>query len=378
MVRRVMASNFPKKSTSVDLPLAEIPSRRNPDSSLNHSYPDKERRRSIPSGYLMPGFDPAAISDKLESAFKGEGTAVEQTALYIDPSSGSRWYAVANQSDYVDARTGQHYKEIAQHISHHFLKGIQTLDVFALGSGDGNNETRLVQNLLPYIYPINFFLVDVSNPLLNIAFNHAKQVLGPSMRDHIYTVLGTIHDLAQGAYTDLYQPQLPGTRRLVTMLGYTFGNLESELQFVRNNLCGFGKGDLLLLDLVLAYAPADKPEEVQASDPRLTRAHGPGWDRAYEEFLSNTIHRYCKDVKKIDFIQELDYGACTVPGSYAVSIRAKVQTYDKKVRTFAMMLYKRYDINKLVVCMEKLGWRGSTGWHYGSNNQMMYLFEKVF
>lgn len=162
------------------------------------------------------------------------------------------------------------------------------------------------------------------------------------------------------------------------MLGYTFGNLESELQFVRNSLAGFAKGDLLLLDLILTFAPADNPDEVRAKDPRLIHAHSPGWDAAYEEFLSNTIRRYCEGVKKIDFIQELDYGACTVPGSYAISVRAKIHTYDKRVRTFSMMMYKRYDINMLVAAMEKLGWRGSTGWHYGSNNQMMYLFEKAF
>lgn len=366
-----MLKNASKKPTDVEAGAQSFD-----QPPVNQAQP--EARQLLPNSYLMPGFNPASISDKLESAFRGAGTAIEQTGLYIDPSSGSRWCAVANQSDYADARAGRHYKDIAEHIHAHHLKGIETLDVFALGSGDGNNETRLTQDLRMYQKSVNLFLMDVSQPLLNLAYNHAKAVLGTPMKDRIFTVQGTMHDLAQGAYTDLYHPQPPHSKRLITMLGYTFGSLESELQFVRNSLPGFGKGDMLLLDLVKNFAPADKPHEVQATDPRLIHAHSPGWDTAYEEFLSNTIRRYCEGVKKIEFIQELDYGACTVPGSYAVAVRAKVHTFDKRVRTFTMMLYKRYTINMLVTAMEKLGWRGSTGWPYGTNNQMMYLFEKAF
>lgn len=150
------------------------------------------------------------------------------------------------------------------------------------------------------------FLLDVSNPLLNIALSHARTVLGPEMKDGVFFVFGTMHDLAQGPYADLYQPQPAGTKRLITMLGYTFGNLESELQFVRNNLSGFAKGDLLLLNLQLTFAPADEPEQIQKKNPRLNHAHSKGWDTAYEEFLANTIRRSCLGVKHIEFFQELD------------------------------------------------------------------------
>lgn len=337
----------------------------------------KRVRCSAPNSYLMPGFDLFAIAKKLEEAFKGRGTSIEQEGLYIDVSSASRWQAVARQPDYADARSGHHYKDIAQHISHYFLPRIETVDLFALGPGDGDNETRLVQNLLFYKKSFSLFLLDVSQPLLTIAYNHAK-MLGPSMREKIFPVLGNMHDLSKGSYIDLYQPQSPSTKTVITMLGYTFGTIESELQFVRNSLAGFTKGTLLLLDLVLTFAPASNPEQVQASDPRLINAHSPGWDAAYEEFLSNTIRRYCEGVKKIEFVQELDYSSRTVPGSYTVAMRAKVHTHDRRVRTFTMMTFKRYDINMLVKAMEGLGWRGSTGWHYGSNNQMMYLFEKAF
>lgn len=176
----------------------------NHKSSVSELKTERDRRRSFPNSYLMPGFDPSSISDKLESVFRGEGTAVEQTGLYIDPSSGSRWYAVANQPDYADARAGRHYKDIATHIYHHFLQSIDVVDVFALASGDGNNETRLVQNLLTHIKSLNFFLMDVSQPLLNIANAHARAVLGPLMRDHIFTVQGTMHDLAQGGPIQIF------------------------------------------------------------------------------------------------------------------------------------------------------------------------------
>ena len=289
---------------------------------------ERDMRRSVPNSYSIPGFDTAQISNSLEDLFRGEGGAVEQTGLYIDPSSGSSWYAVENQPDYAEARAGRHYKDIAQHIHHHFLKGINSFDLFALGSGGGSNETRLTQCLLTHINPINLFFLDVSQPLLNIAFNHARNVLGTSMKDYIATIPVHIPQLSQGAYVYLYHPQLPGTRRMISMLGYTFGNMDTELLFVRNHLAGFAQKDLLLLDVVLGFAPADKPEEIQKKDPRLTHAHSPGWDSAYEEFLSNTIRRYCQRVKHIQFFQELDYSSCSVPGSYAIAVRAKVLTDD--------------------------------------------------
>lgn len=335
------------------------------------------RRPSIPNVYMMPGFDPSQVSRTLEAQFQTDQATIEQTGLYINPSSGSRWQIVANQTDYVETQAASApYHEIASHIAHEYLTDVEELDIFGLGSGDGKSETRLTQQLYKYIKALNLFLLDVSQPLMKVAVEHAKSVLSPPLQERVKGVLGNMHHLAQGPYADLYPPE-PKTRRLVTMLGYTLGNLEHEAGFIKNSLVGFNKGDLLLIDVVRAFAPADQPKEVKKRDPRLANTNPQGWNAAYEEFLSDTIFHYCRGSTKVDFIQELDYSSCSIAGSYSVVMKAKVHYYDGKIKTFNLMQYKRYDANLLVDSMERLNWRASCGWFYG-NNCMLYLFEKDF
>ena len=344
--------------------------------SENIQHPTKlPSVRSLPNSYVMPGFSTANISDALEAQLQGEGSTIEQTGLYIDPTSSSRWYAVANQANYSAVHSGLQYEDIAEQMEYFHLKDIDSLDIFALGAGDGKNETMLAQHLQHKVPEMNLFLVDVSSSLLEIAYKHATTVFGPTHKDQILTVHGDMNQLGKKDYVALYAPNRPKTRRLFTMLGCTFGNLSNEIRWLRENLAGLTKNDLFLVDMALAYAPADRPDLIKKQDPRLNGKNGPGWDTAVESFFSNTLYRYCRGIKNINFIQELDSGSCVVKGSYAVSIRAHVEFHDEPDKIFTMMQYKRYDVQQLVQTLEEEGWKGSTGWEYGQN-RMMYLFYK--
>lgn len=47
---------------------------------------EREQRRSLPNGYSMPGFDTAAISNRLDSAFQGDGTAINRPVFISIPA----------------------------------------------------------------------------------------------------------------------------------------------------------------------------------------------------------------------------------------------------------------------------------------------------
>ena len=323
----------------------------------------------------MPGFSTANISESLEAQLQGEGSTIEQTGLYIDPTSSSRWYAVANQATYSTTHAGLRYDDIAAHMAYFHLKDVDSLDIFALGAGDGKNETMLAQHLLHKVPETNLFLLDVNSSLLEIAYKHATAVFGEPYKNRIFTVHGDMHQLGKKDYIALYASKRPKTRRLFTMLGYTFGNFPNEISWLCENLSALAPDDLFLIDMALAYAPADRPDLIKKQDPRLNGKNGPGWDAAVENFFSNTIYRYCHNVKNIHFFQELDSGSCVVKGSYAVSIRARVEFHDESEKTFTMMQYKRYDIQQLIHALKEEGWKDSVGWEYGQN-RMMYLFYK--
>jgi hypothetical protein len=59
-------------------------------------------------------------------------------------------------------------------------------------------------------------------------------------------------------------------RQVVCLLGGTFGNLDHEVRFVRDSLCGFGPGTLLVLDYPQVFGPSE--DEIRlALDPHLCR-----------------------------------------------------------------------------------------------------------
>jgi hypothetical protein len=150
------------------------------------------------------------------------------------------------------------------------------MDVIALGPGTGHLETRLVGLIAAQLqHPaIRFYLLDVSQPLLAEAYRHAADTLGAYAGISPIAVLGDFHRLPQFGQI-LYSVPAAPRRQIICMLGGTFANLDNELRFLRDSLCGFGPGSLLLLDYPCPFAPLDHPDEIRRLDPWLSGTASP-------------------------------------------------------------------------------------------------------
>ncbi len=243
--------------------------------------------------------------------------------------------------------------------------GHARLDVMALGSGDGKQETRLVEHLLDWaeeshrVSDLRLYLVDVSQPLLSAAYQHAAQMVGRGRGVLVQAIQGNFHQWPR--YTQLHHTAERGhRRRLISMLGFTIGNLDNEAHFFQHTLVGLAPDDLLLIDVQHAVADPQNPEEVKSKDPVLVNGLLP----AHRTWLTGPLDRYCEDIHSIDL--DFTLGApCTVPGSYAVDVIANVKLRDRRHRRFALFRFKRYDPKRLADMMRHMGWDLLAGESFG-------------
>jgi transcriptional regulator with XRE-family HTH domain len=331
--------------------------------------------------WLAPGFDPIKALKELVQLANGQGGYVEQSYMYLDPMSAACWLAIAEQEAYASTNRSVPLERAAHAVVRCAGKGVG-LDLFGLGSGDGKLEVSLARDLLARQEQsdLNLYLVDISQPLLTVAYAHAAEALQDCKGARVAAIQGNFHHLPR--YTQLlYTSPRPQRRRLVCMLGVTFGNLENEILFVRNSLHGFSAGDMLLFDVPLVFAPADQPEEIRRRDPWLADRAKVPWQARVVEFLTGPLRRYGRDVRDIELRADLGTGWCPVPGSYAVEIEAVVKGEHGQRRRFTLFHIKRHDPIQLIQTMKGLGWDPIDGWRYGEDGRiayphMLYLFRR--
>jgi hypothetical protein len=124
---------------------------------------------------------------------------------------------------------------------------------------------------------------------------------------------------------------------------------------VKNALSGFPVGDPLAIEVTLAYAPADPPQEVMAEDPALSRKRSPDFQRRYDDFLTGSIQRHAHRVSSITVTPHLDLESCPIKGSYAIDIRAAVTVLGAATKLLSVGLSRRYEPQALAECMRQLG-----------------------
>ena len=330
--------------------------------------------------WLAPGFDPVKMIKELSMQVNSFGGHIEQGFLYMDPMSAADWCAIADLKDYDEMQASMQLDRAASVILEQC--GKMGLDVVALGPGSARNEVRLVEQILAQggHGDVRLYLLDISQPLLSVAYRHAAETLA-DRGGVVFAIQGNFHHLPRYGQL-LYSPQRAHRRRLVTMLGHTFSNLENELRFVRNSLVGFGAGDLLLLDIRLAYASTDRPaDEIIEKDPGLLKARGRGVSSAlrqrWDEFLTGPIRRYAHVQTEIDMLRVLDL-SCPIPGSYAGDARARVRLPSGEEREFSVYYSRRYDSTKLQAALSREGWETVANWAYGGevNPCMLFLLRK--
>lgn len=290
-----------------------------------------------PNCWLAPGFDPIAMQHELEAILKGGGGHIEQSYLYLDPQSAADWLSFTGQASYAAAAYHAAPLDLlAQQVRK--ITGDVGLDLIALGCGSAEQEVLIAQ--LVAQGDLRLYLLDISQPLLAVAYMHAAETLADQRGVSVTAIQGNFFHLPR--YTQLhYTPQRAHRRRIITMLGGTFGNLDNEISTVRDVLVGFAPGDLLVLHVCLA--PTGKAE-----DPRP-----PEWQKRFDQFLTGPLRRHgiTGEVK----ITTERNGSCPVPGSY--SLRFVATTDESPPREFTLTTLRRYDVARLAEALAPLGWQ---------------------
>lgn len=314
------------------------------------SLSQKDSRAGSMNWYVTPGYDGVRLVEDLARFLQGAGGLVEQTSAYLDHHSALDYLAMTRGS----AVTMAHHSKIPLHEIAKAIIATSSqagLNVIVLGAGNGVLETKLVQDLISMQSQVDadLCLLDISQPLLSVAYKHAVDTLGGISGMHIWAMQGNFHRL--GSYTQLhYQPSSRMQRtRVYTILGCTLANLDDEVQFLMNNLNAVARSeDYLVIDLQLAWGKT--PEEVMANDPAL-KGEIP---KATARWLEGPIRRSCPDVKDIQMRCRLD--PAPMQGSYTLTVLAHLRSQSQGERVFSMFRFRRHDKALFVRTMSELGW----------------------
>ncbi|HNO68805.1 MAG TPA: helix-turn-helix transcriptional regulator [Pseudomonadota bacterium] len=325
--------------------------------------------------WLAPGFDPVKMVKELSMQVNGNGGHIEQSYLYMDHMSAAHWCAIAEQKDYDAMQSSMPLEKTAARILR--TNAQCGLDVVALGPGSARNEVRLVKQLMTQSghADLRLYLLDISQPLLSVAYRHAAEVLADN-GGAVFAIQGNFHHLPRYGQL-LYSPRRAHRRRIITMLGHTFSNLENELRFMRNSLCGFATGDLLVMDFRLAYTSSCDPDEIYRKDPTFASRRSTDLSQRRDKFLAGPFRRYGADQVDVEISPALDL-SCAVPGSYGVDLRARVRG-DGADREFSVYYSRRYEPNQLLHALRREGWETVESWEYGGDSSpcLLVLLRKL-
>ena len=339
------------------------------------AYGEGPQTREELTYWLAPDCDPLSMIEQLRTLVNGPGGHIEQSFKYLDAMDAANWRALIGQSRYAALVEGMPLAEVAEAVRHHIGRG--GLDLVGLGVGTGRHELRLVSHLLDRGYTdIRLYLLDISQALLNIACRQARETLSAYSDIRLCAINGDFFHLPN--YEHLFQTS-HRRRRLWSMFGYTFGNLDNEVSFIRNSLTGSAPGDLLLIDVPLAQVSADREDEIRKRDPALAVKRVPEFQRQIQKqelFNVGPIRRYASDVADIEFGMQLDKSSCVVPGSYAIQLRASVAMLGGGSKSFSVGYVKRYEPRQLEAKMQQEGWEPMQSWSYGDGYAMVGLFRR--
>lgn len=317
---------------------------------------------------IAPDFHPIQLVAELRALLSGRSGHIDDTYKYLDPIGAAQFQELHQQADFADEVFTIPIRDIAAEVGR--LVGETPLDLLGLGVGSGDHEVKLATKLGKHP-DMRLLMLDISLPLLAEAAQNAIKRLPPARKIPVLCILGNFHQLPAYSFLESQGPR----RHLVTMFGYTFGNLENEVRFVRNSLSWLSNGDLLLLDVDCAVAPASDSALIMKRDRALSKESAPSWVGLVEEFLTGPIWRYGSGIRNVTTTRTLDLHSTPVSDSYAIDIRAQVETTSGR-KDFSIGYTKRYDIKGLAACMEKEQWHLVQHWPYSEGRSMVCLFEK--
>jgi len=320
-----------------------------------------------------PGFTALRRAADLDATLRGEGGRIDHSFLYSDPLGAARYVDLIRSARVMPVREAA--SAILDHAS-------LPMSVVALGAGNAQQETGLVSALARSRIPpdidgepsIEFFLVDSSVSLLTEGYELATEQLA-SFSIPVCAIEGDFNRLP--TFSDMFSARGP-RRKLFTLLGYTVGNLDNELAFLRDCLICANRGDLLLIDFVLRD---DDGKDVQASlkhDPMagILASGGTVKTNKLVAFLAGPVARhYGEDTVGVGIRAVSDSGV--IPNSYSVEFWASVDTPDG-TKQFITAGWRRYQLKPLCAAFERLGWKTVGKWSFNPERpSSLVLFQRL-
>lgn len=339
---------------------------------LNPATTSRTGQLSEPLNYwLAPHLDAVSMLQELKQRLASPGGRIEQTYMYLDHQSAFDWWRLANDPQYLTTYRHPMPLEAAAERAIEAL-GPGSVDLIALGPGDGQQETRLAQALISHQAErdLRVYLLDISQPLLSKAHRHAKDCLDNVRGVTVVGMFGNFH------YLPLYEQIFYSPakrRRIFSMLGATLNNLDDEPTFFRDALRCANRNDLLLADFTLAYAPASQPELIRELDPALKQE----MPESVCSWLSGPFRRN-GNPRQVSGTYQLN-ADCSVPGSYSLDAQLKVVESSGQERKFVVWRVKRYEPEQLTEWLAQRGWQRiyfSQFGHHGRNQMGLMLLQK--
>lgn len=322
------------------------------------------QHRALPNSWLLPRYDRRALLAELQARANQNGAALEQTMLYLDDQSAQDYLDLCGSDAFVERFRAL---PIAAVVGSILDRGAdKPIDLNALGPGDGRTEVSLAVELLSRAnVPLRLHLLDISHPLLVIAYQRATEKLGD--RAEVMTLHGDFHHIWR------YPVFLPtpgpnqSRRRIYTMLGVTMANLDNEVSFVRDQLGLAAEGDFCVLDYQSVYAPPSEPERIRELDPPLARGAS-----AHNGWMSGPLRRYCADVARLETEVELNTRT-SVEGSYEIDFFVTVHPKHGAPHKHLVFKNKRYNPEKLHALFTDYGWTILSDLPYGPTKMSSVL-----
>ena len=314
-------------------------------------------REPRPNAWLLPQYDRRALLDEMSEILNGLGGHLEQTCLYLDDESALDWLKLVSSDSMIERLKTIPMDEVARAA----VGSDRTpLTLIALGVGDGRSEIELAQQILTEAPGIDLRLnlLDISHTLLTIAHQRATDTLPSTVR--VESLHGDFNRLSR--YPVLVKQGAEGRRRIWVMVGGTLTNLDNEVRFLRDQLSLAAKGDVLVLDYALGYAPGDDLEAVRAKDP-IFRGMGDVWAK----WFSGPVRRYCRDAKT--YTLGMDVIEATVRGSYELDFFVDVTTVTGDERRYHACRSRRYQREELLRLLSRYGWSVRGTWTYGTGGK---------
>lgn len=323
---------------------------------------------------VTPKFDPDKLVADLLAILKGSSGVVDDVYKYLDPVGAHEWRAMLRQPEFGQLLSSLPLNDLIDCLTN-ILDTDQACDVVGLGCGTAEREIALIRKLIGRRRrDLRLILIDISVNLLSFAVQNSD-AFSKTHAVPVLALLGNFHALPEYAHLMTGDHQ---RRRVITMFGYTFSNLDNEVQFLRRSMSWVNHDDLLILDIPAAATASSDPAEIARKDGALARRKDGDWHRTAFQFLTGPLRRNLEQVIECKVHTELDQSSCVIPGSYAIRHKATVKFLSGAEKRFVIGYTKRYDPDKLGQHMEREGWRLLHRLSYGTDGLgLVAIFQRT-